>query len=247
MSTRSPRALFSLIVLVAALLLVGAGDSFVRAQEIGSPEPAIPTDIPAATDVPTETPTTELMHTADDSVEPAALVTPTQEGTDIPNQEGAACALFGLAGAVKADNDAPAGTYGPVTITRPNSTTLDFTSTIPIQVAILKAGQSNFIYNYGPPGVLSDTNLVTSGQAISHAIFCWDTTPTPTPTATATASSTASSTPSATATATATPTETNTSTTTATPTETATSTPTETATATNTPTGTGTPTETATP
>jgi len=132
----------------------------------------------------------------------------------------------------------------------------DWTSTLGMDVVIVKGGNGANVYNYDAEGsgerksgndLHAPSNCGTSHQlcGLSHVSFCYDRDNTPTPTKTATATKTKTPTKTPTVTKTPTPTKTLTPMVTVTVTDTPTATPTDTATAT--PTDTATPTETFTP
>jgi hypothetical protein len=102
-----------------------------------------------------------------------------------------------------------------VTLSNVREKSFDWTSSLGIDVVIVKGGPAANAYTYDPPSeALGDTDLVApNDRGLSHVTFCYDSdpatdTPTPTPTDTPTPTPTDTPTPTPTDTPTPTPTDT---------------------------------------
>ena len=141
---------------------------------------------------------TTVALAAPGAVANAASVTPIYTGgTQGPNPT---CADLGAAYGggqtwlqlEKIDGMPANGTYGEITIYDVSGQTFSWSSTVPVDAVLVKAGSDNHaVYVYAPTAgsaeSMGDTALThgPSQQGTSHVSFCYDTsnpTPTPTPT-----------------------------------------------------------------
>jgi hypothetical protein len=116
----------------------------------------------------------------------ATTITPKQYGqgtcdpkkppiTDLPNQEGLACACLGYGHGLKDDTKVDGGAGGITWDYSDDKKLVDWKSDFPIGAVIVKAGTNfNLVFEYDG-GAKSDTGLYApEDKTISHVIYCWN-------------------------------------------------------------------------